>query len=162
VYTCGSNCDMRSCICLPYGATGSRLHRVKTPVTSHRTFNISHFKTSDIWLGLEIIGLWNLSFVHDLCFVLVYVFLGNPKVLVEMMNTMHALQMFDNGEYMVITVDMETYSYREAYKYLWRKYPHHLDVYSRPTVVLLFRCIPPMFLHLFQEHHLNFTVKILC
>ncbi|GFG40122.1 hypothetical protein Cfor_09373 [Coptotermes formosanus] len=50
----------------------------------------------------------------------IYVFLGNPKVLVEMMNTMHALQMFDNGEYMVITVDMETYSYREAYKYLWQ------------------------------------------
>ena len=47
-----------------------------------------------------------------------------------MMNTMHALQMFDNGEYMVITVDMETYSYREAYKYLWRKYPHHLDICS--------------------------------
>lgn len=50
----------------------------------------------------------------------IYVFLGNPKVLVEMMNTMHALQMFDNGEYMVITVDMETYSYREAFKYLWQ------------------------------------------
>lgn len=43
---------------------------------------------------------------------------------------MHALQMFDNGEYMVITVDMETYSYREAYKYLWRKYPHHSVIYS--------------------------------
>jgi hypothetical protein len=132
---------------------------VKRPVTSHRTFNVSHFKTSDIWLGLEIIGLWNLSLVHDFCFVLVYVFLGNPKVLVEMMNTMHALQMFDNGEYMVITVDMETYSYREAYKYLWRKCPLHLDVYIRPTVVLIFSS---MFLHLFQEHHLNFTVKILC
>jgi hypothetical protein len=63
-----------------------------------------------------------------------------------MMNTMHALQMFDNGEYMVITVDMETYSYREAYKYLWRKYPHHLDVDSRPTVALIHRCVPSMFL----------------
>jgi hypothetical protein len=58
------------------------------------------------------------------------VFLGNPKVLVEMMNTMHALQMFDNGEYMVITVDMETYSYREAFKYLWRKYSCHLNVHN--------------------------------
>lgn len=58
----------------------------------------------------------------------VYVFLGNSKVLVEMMNTMHALQMFDSGEYMVITVDMETYSYREAYKYLWRKCPNHFNI----------------------------------
>jgi len=133
---------------------------VKRPMTSHRTLNVSHFKTSDIWLGHEIIGLWNLSLVHDLCFVLVYVFLGNPKVLVEMMNTMHALQMFDNGEYMVITVDMETYSYREAYKYLWRKYPYHLVVYSRATMVLICRYVPSMFLCLFQGHHLNFTVKI--
>lgn len=115
-----------------------------------------------MWLGLEIIGLWNLSLVRDVYFVLVYVFLGHPKVLVEMMNTMHALQMFDNGEYMVITVDMDTYAYREAYKYLWRKYPHHLDVYSRHTVVLIHRSIPSMFLHIFQEHHFNFTVKILC
>ena len=133
---------------------------VKRLVTSRRTLNVNHFKTSDVWLGHAIIGLWNLSLVHDLCFVLVYVFLGNPKVLVEMMNTMHALQMFDNGEYMVITVDMETYSYREAYKYLWRKYPYHLVVYSRPTVVLISGCIPSMFLCLFQGHHLNFTVKI--
>ena len=134
---------------------------VKRPVTSHRTFNVNHFKTSDIWLGLEIIGLWNLSLVHDLCFVLVYVFLGNPNVLVEMMNTMHALQMFDNGEYMVITVDMETYSYREAYKYLWRKYPYHLVVLVGLQWYLFCRCVPSMFLHLFQEHHLNFIVKIL-
>ena len=134
---------------------------VKRPVTSHRTFNVNHFKTSDIWLDLEIIGLWNLSLVHDLCFVLVYVFLGNPNVLVEMMNTMHALQMFDNGEYMVITVDMETYSYREAYKYLWRKYPYHLVVLVGLQWYLFCRCVPSMFLHLFQEHHLNFIVKIL-
>jgi hypothetical protein len=25
---------------------------------------------------------------------------------------------------MVITVDMETYSYRDAFKYLWSKYPY--------------------------------------
>lgn len=36
-------------------------YTVKRPVTSHRTFIVSHFKTSDIWLGPEIIGLWNLS-----------------------------------------------------------------------------------------------------
>jgi hypothetical protein len=93
-------------------------------VTSYGTLNVNYIKTSDIWLGLEIIDLWNLSLIHDLSFVPVYVFLGIPSVLVEMMNTMHALQMFDNGEYMVITVDMETYSYRDAFKYLWSKYPY--------------------------------------
>ncbi|PSN49479.1 Receptor-type guanylate cyclase Gyc76C [Blattella germanica] len=49
----------------------------------------------------------------------IYVFLGNKLMLIEMMNTMHALQMFDSGEYMVITVDMQTYADKEASKYLW-------------------------------------------
>ncbi|KAJ9587022.1 hypothetical protein L9F63_019387, partial [Diploptera punctata] len=49
----------------------------------------------------------------------IYVFLGDKLLLIEMMNTMHALQMFDEGEYMVITVDMQTYSVNEASKYLW-------------------------------------------
>lgn len=38
-----------------------------------------------------------------------------------MMTTMQALQLFDEGEYMVIYVDMMTYSVREAQKYLWSK-----------------------------------------
>lgn len=40
--------------------------------------------------------------------------------LIDMMNTMHTAQLFDNGEYMVIYVDMNTYSMKEAQKYLWR------------------------------------------
>lgn len=39
--------------------------------------------------------------------------------LIDMMMTMQALQLFDEGEYMVIYVDMMTYSVREAQKYLW-------------------------------------------
>jgi hypothetical protein len=55
---------------------------------------------------------------------------------------MHALQMFDNGEYMVITVDMETYSYREAYKYLWRKYPNHTTLLLCPNSELFEAEVP--------------------
>jgi len=51
----------------------------------------------------------------------VYVFIGQEKNLVEMMGTMQSLQLFQNGEYLVIFVDMMTYSYREAFQYLWRK-----------------------------------------
>ncbi|KAK9512964.1 hypothetical protein O3M35_001263 [Rhynocoris fuscipes] len=50
----------------------------------------------------------------------IYVFLGTPISLIDMMTTMQALQMFENGEYMVIYVDMMTYSPREATKYLWK------------------------------------------
>lgn len=51
----------------------------------------------------------------------VYVFLGTPGALIDMMSAMQGLQLFDNGEYMVIYVDMMTYSMREATKYLWSK-----------------------------------------
>jgi len=50
----------------------------------------------------------------------VYVFIGQDKNLVEMMGTMQSLQLFQNGEYVVIFVDIMTYSRREAWKYLWR------------------------------------------
>ncbi|KAK6625291.1 Receptor-type guanylate cyclase Gyc76C [Polyplax serrata] len=50
----------------------------------------------------------------------IYVFLGTPMTLIDMMMTMQALQLFDEGEYMVIYVDMMTYSVREAQKYLWK------------------------------------------
>lgn len=52
--------------------------------------------------------------------------------LIDMMMTMQALQLFDEGEYMVIYVDMMTYSVREAQKYLWSKfvYRRHLTRFS--------------------------------
>lgn len=52
----------------------------------------------------------------------VYVFLGSPMSLVDLMNTMQTAQLFDNAEYMVIYVDMNTYSLKDARKYLWSKY----------------------------------------
>ena len=42
----------------------------------------------------------------------IYVFLGSPGALIDMMAAMDTHRLFDNGEYMVITVDMMTYSKR--------------------------------------------------
>jgi guanylate cyclase, other len=40
----------------------------------------------------------------------IYIFLGAPTALVDMMAQMETLQLFDKGEYMVIYVDMMSYS----------------------------------------------------
>lgn len=40
----------------------------------------------------------------------IYIFLGEPAALVDMMGSMEAIQLFDKGEYMVIFVDMMSYS----------------------------------------------------
>ncbi|XP_017772272.1 PREDICTED: receptor-type guanylate cyclase Gyc76C-like isoform X2 [Nicrophorus vespilloides] len=50
----------------------------------------------------------------------IYVFLGTPMSLIELMNTMQTAQLFDKGEYMVISVDVNTYSDKMAHKYLWK------------------------------------------
>lgn len=42
----------------------------------------------------------------------IYVFLGTATALVDMMTLMDTLQLFSKGEYMVIFVDMMTYSER--------------------------------------------------
>lgn len=41
--------------------------------------------------------------------------------LIDLMNTMQTVQLFDNGEYMVLYVDMDTYSDKQAHKYLYSK-----------------------------------------
>ncbi|KAF5298140.1 hypothetical protein FQA39_LY02564 [Lamprigera yunnana] len=58
----------------------------------------------------------------------IYVFLGSHMSLVDLMNTMQTAQLFDNGEYMVISVDMNTYTQKDAHKYLWN--PHVFDKYT--------------------------------
>ncbi|XP_018045826.1 PREDICTED: receptor-type guanylate cyclase Gyc76C-like [Atta colombica] len=55
----------------------------------------------------------------------IYIFLGTPMSLIDMMNSMQGQRLLDNGEYMVIYVDMMTYSQREAQKYLWK--PDHYN-----------------------------------
>ncbi|GLG93315.1 Guanylate cyclase [Gryllus bimaculatus] len=49
----------------------------------------------------------------------IYVFLGLPRSLVNMMKQMHDLRLFDKGEYMVITADMMPYTHRETLKFVW-------------------------------------------
>nr|CAD7464816.1 unnamed protein product [Timema tahoe] len=56
----------------------------------------------------------------------IYVFLGTPISLNDLMTAMNALQLFDNGDYVVIYVDMMTYTTREARKYLWSEYRTNL------------------------------------
>ncbi|XP_055706306.1 receptor-type guanylate cyclase Gyc76C-like isoform X2 [Phlebotomus papatasi] len=58
----------------------------------------------------------------------IYVFLGPVYALVNMMEAMDAVQLFAKGEYMVIFVDMMTYSTREAQKYIWK--PDHLNKHA--------------------------------
>ncbi|XP_077302686.1 receptor-type guanylate cyclase Gyc76C-like isoform X2 [Arctopsyche grandis] len=50
----------------------------------------------------------------------IYVYLGTPSSLIDTMMMMEAVQLFAEGEYMVIFVDIDTYSPREAVKYLWK------------------------------------------
>ncbi|KAJ8725569.1 hypothetical protein PYW08_003752 [Mythimna loreyi] len=50
----------------------------------------------------------------------IYVFLGSAPGLIEMMTAMESLHLFSKGEYMVIFVDMMTYSPKEALKYLMK------------------------------------------
>lgn len=54
-------------------------------------------------------------------FSTVYVYLGTPSSLIDTMMMMEAVQLFAYGEYMVIFVDIDTYSPKEAVKYLWSK-----------------------------------------
>lgn len=57
----------------------------------------------------------------------VYVFLGSTAGLIDMMTAMESLKLFKNGEYMVIFVDMMTYSTKESLKYLISKYIITID-----------------------------------
>ncbi|XP_055316758.1 receptor-type guanylate cyclase Gyc76C-like [Sitodiplosis mosellana] len=50
----------------------------------------------------------------------IYVFLGTATALNDMMVSMDTMQLFSKGEYMVIFVDMMTYSPREAHRYLFK------------------------------------------
>lgn len=56
----------------------------------------------------------------------IYVFLGTASSLVDMMASMDTVQLFNKGEYMVIFVDMMTYSPRYIKtKYTKTKFVRH-------------------------------------
>lgn len=46
-------------------------------------------------------------------------FLGEPHNLIDFMTTMQMMRLFAKGEYMVISVDWNTYSPERAHEYLW-------------------------------------------
>lgn len=54
--------------------------------------------------------------------VSVYIFLGTPMALIEIMDKMETVGLFDKGEYIVIYVDMNPYSDQQAHKYIWSRY----------------------------------------
>lgn len=68
----------------------------------------------------------------------VYIFLGTAMSLIDMMNSMQNQRLLDNGEYMVIHVDMMTYSPREAQKYLWSEYKliHKATRFQNSTILI--------------------------
>lgn len=96
----------------------------------------------------------------------IYVFLGTPSALIDMMNVMHSAQLFERGEYMVIYVDMNTYSEKEATTYLWRPEQlsksaacHHADAeeqfLKRARSLLVVVATAPL-----QERYENFTRRV--
>ncbi|CAH0555548.1 unnamed protein product [Brassicogethes aeneus] len=49
----------------------------------------------------------------------IYVFLGSPSSLIHFMDSMQTLKLFENGEYIVISVDTNIAYEKEINKYLW-------------------------------------------
>lgn len=96
------------------------------------TFAVFHF------VFLPCVALIIFDCVSLFCFIFtstVYVFLGEPHNLYDFMTTMQMMRLFTKGEYMVISVDWETYSPDRAREYLWS------------WVVSLFLSRPLLFIH---------------
>lgn len=91
----------------------------------------------------------------------IYVFLGTATALVDMMASMESVQLFSKGQYMVIFVDMMTYSPRDGNRYLWKT-----DIFTKLTScdmdkirararsLLVVVSTPP------TENYENFTTKV--
>jgi len=95
----------------------------------------------------------------------IYVFLGTPISLIDFMDTMQRAQLFENGEYIVIYVDMNTYLEKENYKYIYKfdemeKYKscHELSDYDSlvKRVKSLFVVVPTAP----TEHYKNFSERV--
>ncbi|KAL1497774.1 hypothetical protein ABEB36_008675 [Hypothenemus hampei] len=70
----------------------------------------------------------------------IYVFLGTSISLVDFMDTMQRAQLFENGEYIVIYVDMNTYLEKEVHKYIYKfdeleKYKNCQELSDYPSLV---------------------------
>lgn len=77
----------------------------------------------ELWATTERLRVLYTRYINVSCLIIsVYVFLGSTTGLIEMMSAMESLQLFVKGEYMVIFVDMMTFSPKEALKYIISKY----------------------------------------
>lgn len=92
----------------------------------------------------------------------IYVFFGEPKTLVQFMEAMDAIKLFQDGQYMVIYVDMLTYSLPESRKFIFEperltSYRHcnELDnFHQRARSLLVVVSTPPM------KNYEKFTEKV--
>lgn len=92
----------------------------------------------------------------------IYVFLGPASALINMMEAMDAMKLFVDGQYMVIFVDMMTYSIQESYMYILRPdqlyKPKSCDeieiIKKRARSLLVVVLTPP------AEDYGNFTEKV--
>lgn len=62
----------------------------------------------------------------------IYVFLGTVTDLISMMQVMQVKNLFNNGDYLVIYVDLDQYSTSHSYKYFWRV---DMDLGTRRTMI---------------------------
>uniref|UniRef100_A0ABD2W0E8 Guanylate cyclase n=1 Tax=Trichogramma kaykai TaxID=54128 RepID=A0ABD2W0E8_9HYME len=93
----------------------------------------------------------------------IYIFLGTPISLIEFMNAMQNQRLLDDGQYMVIYVDMLTYTPKEAMKYLWKPEHYNLpdcmdpkdkDFLVRARSLMVVAATPP------THNYMEFTEKV--
>ncbi|XP_073983088.1 receptor-type guanylate cyclase Gyc76C-like isoform X2 [Rhodnius prolixus] len=94
--------------------------KVNNMTVNHKKIIMDRHKCCELQLPCCQTGIWYQLLQETKNGTRIYVFLGTPVSLIDMMTTMQALQLFEKGEYIVIHVDMMTYTPREATKYLWK------------------------------------------
>lgn len=108
-------------------------------------------------------GYWYQTVRDTMYHTRIYVFLGPVYSLNYLMEAMDSLKLFQDGEYMVVFVDMMTYAPRQANQYIWTgdqmsKHASCHDVgfnfKQRARSLLVIVSSPP------AENYENFTVKV--
>ncbi|KAI5641792.1 adenylate and guanylate cyclase catalytic domain-containing protein [Phthorimaea operculella] len=110
-------------------------HAKKNNMTvNHQRPVIDSFKCCEEKMSCCAPGFWY-SFIQDTKNrTRIYVFLGTSAGLIEMMSAMESLKLFVGGKYMVIFVDMTTYSdNKESLKYLINTEERGVSVISCPN-----------------------------
>ncbi|XP_019756594.2 receptor-type guanylate cyclase Gyc76C isoform X1 [Dendroctonus ponderosae] len=95
----------------------------------------------------------------------IYVFLGTSISLVDFMDTMQRAQLFENGEYIVIYVDMNTYLEKEVHKYIYKfdeleKYKNCKELSDYPSLVTRVKSLFVVVPTAPTENYKNFSEKV--